>query len=97
MIIDSQGRPFRNGVVGVALGYSGIEGLIDRIGDEDLYHYKLKNTIVALADQIASAASIVMGEGNEGIPAVIVRGLNVICNIGCGKDLIRNKHEDLFR
>lgn len=97
MIIDSQGRPFRKGVVGVALGYSGIEGLINRIGDEDLYHYKLKNTIVALADQVANAASILMGEGNEGIPAVIVRGLNVICKLGCAKDLIRDESEDLFR
>jgi len=97
MIIDSQGRPFRKGIVGVALGYSGMQGLVDRAGGEDLYNYKLRNTTVALADQIASAASLVMGEGNEGIPAVIVRGLVLGDKYDCGKDLIRGEGEDLFR
>jgi coenzyme F420-0:L-glutamate ligase / coenzyme F420-1:gamma-L-glutamate ligase len=96
MIIDSQGRPFRKGVVSVALGYSGMQGLINRVGDEDLYGYVLRSTEVALADQVASAASMAMGEGNEGLPVVIVRGIHTIGKGGSAKDLLRDEHEDLF-
>ena len=95
-IIDSQGRPFRYGSVGTALGYAGISGLINRIGDEDLFHYRLKHTRIALADQIASSALMVMGECNEGIPAAIVRGLHFSQEQGTGKDIIRLADEDLF-
>lgn len=96
LISDSQGRPFRNGTVGVALGCAGMPGLVSKIGDEDLYHYKLQHTQVALADQVASSALMVMGEANEGVPAVIVRGLALPQKSGTAKDLIRPEEEDLF-
>ena len=96
LISDSQGRPFRNGSIGVALGYAGMPGLISKIGDEDLYHYKLQHTRIAMADQIASSALMVMGESNEGVPAAIVRGLDLPQKHGTGKDLIRPEAEDLF-
>ena len=96
LISDSQGRPFRNGSIGVALGYAGMPGLISKIGDEDLYHYKLQHTRIAMADQIASSALMVKGESNEGVPAAIVRGLDLPQKHGTGKDLIRPEAEDLF-
>ncbi len=97
LICDSQGRPFRMGSVGVALGYAGLAGLVSRIGDEDLYHYRLHHTKIAIADQIASSALLVMGETNEGVPAAIVRGLDLFPKFGTGQQLIRPADEDLFR
>jgi len=96
IICDSQGRPFRNGVLGVALGCAGMRGLISKKGERDLYGYKLRNTEIALADQVASAALLVMGEADEGVPAAIIRGLSVSCKNGNGKELIRSKEKDLF-
>ena len=97
VIIDSQGRPFRKGVVGVALGQSGISGLMSRAGEEDLNHYILKGAESALSDQIASAALLVMGESNEGIPAAIVRGLDYRRGSVPASVFVRSKEEDLFR
>ena len=97
LITDSQGRPFRNGIVGVALGCAGMPGLVSRIGEEDLYRYKLQQKQVALADEVASSALMVMGEANEGVPAVIVRGLELPRKSGNGKELIRPEEKDLFR
>lgn len=97
LICDSQGRPFREGVVGVALGYAGMSGLVSKKGEEDLYRYKLRNTEIALADQIASAALLVMGESNEGVPVAIVRGLDLPPRNRRRKDLIRPEKNDLFR
>lgn len=97
LIADSQGRPFRNGSVGVALGCAGMSALLSLIGNEDLYHYKLRRAQAALADQIASAALTLMGESNEGVPAVIVRGLDLSQKQGTAKDLIRSEEKDLFR
>jgi len=98
LISDSQGRPFRNGIVGVALGYAGMPGLISKVGEDDLYHYKLQSKEIALADQVASAALLVMGESNEGVPVAIVRGLELNQKKSAAKkDLIRSKENDLFR
>lgn len=97
LICDSQGRPFRMGSVGVALGYAGLAGLVSRIEDEDLYHYRLQHTQIAVADQVASSALLVMGETNEGVPAAIVRGLDLSHKRGTGQELIRPADEDLFR
>jgi coenzyme F420-0:L-glutamate ligase/coenzyme F420-1:gamma-L-glutamate ligase len=71
--------------------------LVSLIGDEDLYHYKLRHAQVALADQVASSVLPVMGEANEGVPAVIVRGLNFPRKKGTARDLIRSQKKDLFR
>ena len=97
IISDSVGRPFRKGAVGIAIGVSGILALWDRKGEKDLFGRELKTTEVAIADELASMANVVMGEADEGIPVVIIRGANVPFGNGRGKDLIRPKEEDVFR
>ena len=97
VISDSHGRPFRLGVSGVALGISGLPGLVDRTGETDLYGYTLKNTQVALADLIDNAALLVMGESNEGVPAALIRGVLFEGRDGSGQELIRPDDMDLFR
>ena len=76
IVADSQGRPFRIGSSGVAIGIHGIDPLYDYRGKPDLYGYKLKNSCVNIADELTSAAQIVMGESNEGIPAVLIRNFD---------------------
>ena len=97
LIIDSHGRPFRRGAIGVALGSAGITSLVDKRGAEDLYGYRLKSTEIALADELASAASLLMGQASEGIPAVIIRGLKYQKGSQTAQDLIRPEANDLFR
>jgi coenzyme F420-0:L-glutamate ligase/coenzyme F420-1:gamma-L-glutamate ligase len=96
VIADSFGRPFRSGSVGVAIGSSGITALWDRRGEQDLFDNELQSTRVAVADSIASAANLVTGDAAEGIPVVLIRGLN-LSGKGKASDLIRDKDEDLFR
>ena len=97
VINDSFGRPWRNGVVGVALGAAGVPALVNRIGEEDLFGRKLKVTEIATADEIASAASLLMGQAGEGIPAVLVRGLRLDAPAAPASALIRDKSRDMFR
>ena len=97
IINDSHGRAFRNGTVGVAIGASGLPGLADLRGHQDLYGRPLQNTEVALADEIASAASLLMGQANESRPIVIVRGIPKARRDGMAAELIRPKTLDLFR
>ena len=77
LIIDSRTHPMRYGCGGVAIGCSGIPAVVDERGRTDLFGRKLKVTRRAIADNIASAAELLMGEADEGIPAVLVRGLNL--------------------
>lgn len=77
IITDSSVKPLRLGTVGVAIGVAGIEPVVDRRGDPDLFGKPLKVTFQAIADQLATAAQLLMGEGAERIPVVIVRGANV--------------------
>lgn len=97
IINDSMGRPFRKGSAGVAIGVSGVTALWDRKGEKDLFGRVLKTTEVGIADELASAASAVMGQSNEGIPLVIIRNAPVPFNGGTGQDLVRKKEEDVFR
>jgi len=104
IINDSHGRPWRRGVVGVAIGCAGLPYLINKNGKKDLFGYTLKSTEISIADQIASAAELVMGESDEGIPVVIVRGLkDLILKYKDSKEytslqsILRSKEEDLFR
>lgn len=97
VISDSVGRAWRNGTVGLALGAAGLPALDDRRGRPDLFGRKLEVTEVALADQIAAAAAIAMGEGDEGRPLVLVRGVSWTAPARPAKDLIRPKNIDLFR
>ena len=97
MIIDSHGRAWRLGTIGTAIGISGLPGVVDERGWKDLFGYQLKITIVAAADELAAAASLVMGEAAEGIPAVHVRGFPYALRECSLKELIRSKENDLFR
>lgn len=96
VISDTQGRPLRRGQVDVAVGCSGLKPIRDRRGERDLYGYELKVKEVAVADEVASAAELVMGQADEGVPVAVVRG--VVFEEGEGaRELIRPREEDLFR
>jgi coenzyme F420-0:L-glutamate ligase/coenzyme F420-1:gamma-L-glutamate ligase len=97
LIIDSHGRAWRLGTIGTAIGISGLPGVVDERGWQDLFGYRLKITMVAAADELAGAAGLVMGEAAEGIPAVHVRGFPHSLREGSIKELIRPKANDLFR
>lgn len=97
VISDSHGRPFRMGNVGVAIGSAGIPALRDLRGQPDLFGRILKYTQQGFADMIASAAGLVSGEGAEGRPVVLVRGLQFSEAAGRASDLVRPVHQDLFR
>ena len=96
IINDSFGRPFRSGTCGVAIGCAGVESLIDQRGQPDRHGRILQATLIAHADEIAAAASIVMGQAGEGLPAVIVRGLPRTPSRPAA-DLVRPAEQDLFR
>ncbi len=97
MIIDSHGRAWRNGTVGVCIGLAGIPAIVDERGWQDLFGYTLKATIVGVADELAAAASLVMGQAAEGTPVVHVRGFPFTPSDGSLKELIRPKEMDMFR
>jgi len=97
MVIDSHGRAWRNGTVGICIGLSGLPAIIDERGWKDLFGYTLRVTVVGVADELAAAASLVMGQASEGIPAVHVRGFPYPLGEGSLKDLIRPKEQDMFR
>ena len=95
VVSDSFGRPFRNGIVDVALGTAGITPLVDLRGMVDPAGHELHATVVAVADEIASAAELAMGK-LAGVPAAIVRGLDV-SGEGSGRELVMPPERDLFR
>lgn len=97
LINDSFGRPWRKGSVGVAIGAAGFPSVEDRRGDPDLFGRPLEATVVGLADEVAAAASLVMGPGDEGYPAVIVRGLAWRGMPAPASEICRRPEEDLFR
>ena len=97
VINDSFGRPWRNGVVGVALGAAGIPSLIDLIGTPDMFGRPMQVTEVAAADEIAAGASLIMGQADEGLPVVIVRGLAFSAAARPASALVRSREKDKFR
>lgn len=97
LIIDSHGRAWRNGTVGVTIGLAGLPGLEDLRGKPDLFGYTLQVTQVGVADELAAAASLMMGQAAEGTPVVHVRGFPYPMREGKLKELIRPKEHDLFR
>jgi coenzyme F420-0:L-glutamate ligase/coenzyme F420-1:gamma-L-glutamate ligase len=97
MIIDSHGRAWRQGVVGVAIGISGMPGLVDMRGKADLFGYTLKFTTIGVADELAAAASLAMGQSDEATPIIHVRGFPYALREGSIKELLRPKDQDLFR
>ncbi len=97
LIVDTQGRAFRRGVVGVAIGCAGLEPLVDLRGEKDRSGRMLEITVLAHADEIAAAASLVMGQDKQGVPAVLIRGLEYHGGNAPARTLYRTKEEDLFR
>jgi coenzyme F420-0:L-glutamate ligase/coenzyme F420-1:gamma-L-glutamate ligase len=95
LITDSFGRPWRQGTIDVALGAAGLEVMRDLRGTRDSVGYELHATMIATADEIASAAELVMGKV-DGIPAAVVRGLEV-AGTGSARDLVIPEERDLFR
>ena len=96
LIIDSLGRAWRNGTIGTAIGVAGMPGLLDLRGRPDLHGRRLETTELGFADEVAAAASLMMGQADEGRPVVVVRGLALARREGHAADLIRPKHMDLF-
>ena len=97
IVSDTHGRPFRIGEINVAIGVAGLKPIRDRRGEKDLFGYSIKIKQTAIADELASAAELVIGQANEGIPVAIVRGYNYQKEENPTTQLIRAKEKDLFR
>jgi coenzyme F420-0:L-glutamate ligase / coenzyme F420-1:gamma-L-glutamate ligase len=97
IITDSFGRPFRRGTAGVAIGAAGLPALLDLRGNPDLFGRILQVSISGFADEIAAAASLVMGQGDEAQPVVLVRGLSWQATANPAANLVRPASEDMFR
>ena len=97
VINDSFGRPWRNGVVGVALGAAGLPSLLSLIGAPDLFGRAMRVTEIAFADEIAAAASMLMGQSSERLPLVHMRGLDWDASPRNAAALLRPREQDMFR
>jgi len=97
IITDSFGRAWRRGTAGVAIGAAGLPALLDLRGNPDLFGRTLQVSISGFADEIAAAASLVMGQGDEAQPVVLVRGLAWTAPANPAAELVRPASEDLFR
>ena len=96
VIVDSHGRPHRMGTVGVAVGVAGMPGVEDWRGRPDLFGYKLEHTDIGLADMVASAATLLLGQAAEGVPAVLVRGVTYAPRDGTAAEIIRPAAMNLY-
>jgi len=97
LIIDSFGRAWRKGTTGIAIGAAGLPSIIDMRGQTDMFGRVLQVTMPAFGDELAAAASLVMGQADEAQPAVLVRGLTWTAPTLPASELIRASAEDLFR
>lgn len=101
IITDTQSRAFRFGAIGTAIGCSGITPIWRRVGEKDLYGRELETTEIATADELSSAASLIMGQADEGLPVVLIRGFNSFDAIRDAdsniKPLLMTKEFDVFR
>jgi coenzyme F420-0:L-glutamate ligase/coenzyme F420-1:gamma-L-glutamate ligase len=98
IISDSMTRPYRSGVTNFALASSNIQSLVDLKGVNDMYGNKLKGTEIAVADELASAAGLLMGQSDEKKPIVLIKGFNKSTyEVNNAFDLIMNENEDLYR
>ena len=97
VVSDSVGRAWRNGITGIALGAAGLPALCDLVGRSDLFGRRLEVTQTGFADEVAAAASLLMGQADEGLPAVLVRGLTWQGPESDATALLRPKDRDLFR
>lgn len=97
IVSDTHGRPLREGEINVAIGVAGMKPLRDRRGEKDLFGYVLRVKQTAIVDELASAAELVMGQADEGVPAAIIHGYNYSrFESARATELIRPKEKDLF-
>ena len=96
IISDTHGRPLREGAINVAIGVAEIIPILNYKGKKDLFGYVLETTKIAVADELASAAELVMGQSNEALPVILIRGYNYQKGFGSAKELIRPAEKDLF-
>jgi coenzyme F420-0:L-glutamate ligase/coenzyme F420-1:gamma-L-glutamate ligase len=96
VISDSHGRPFRIGTVGVAIGLAGFPAVWDKRGQRDLFGRVLRITVTGLGDELAAAAGLLIGQADEGLPVVLVRGMKVPPGDGQAADLVRPVELDLY-
>jgi len=97
IVSDTHGRPLREGEINIAIGIAGIRPIRDRRGEKDLFGYVLKVKRTAIADELCSAAELVMGQANEGIPVTIIRGYPYPKSEEAKAiELTRSKEKDLF-
>jgi coenzyme F420-0:L-glutamate ligase/coenzyme F420-1:gamma-L-glutamate ligase len=96
LVVDSLGRAWRTGTAGIAIGVAGMAGLVDLRGQADMHGRVLEASELALADEVAAAASLAMGQADEARPIVLVRGVGYDRRDGCATELIRPRHLDLF-
>jgi coenzyme F420-0:L-glutamate ligase/coenzyme F420-1:gamma-L-glutamate ligase len=98
IVSDTHGRPLRMGEMNVALGVAGIKPIRDRRGEKDLFGYVLRIKQTAIADELASAAELVIGQASEGVPVAIIRGYDhPRCDSAKASELVRPKEKDLYR
>jgi len=98
IITDTMGRPFRNGIVGFTIGSHNIECLLDERGKKDLYGNKLRITQIGIADELAAASSLLMGQAAQKKPVILIKGYQFKQNnLSDSQSLIRGEEEDLFR
>ena len=97
LVIDSHGRAWRLGTVGITIGLAGLPGVVDLRGTKDLFGYEMKITQVAAADELAAAASLMMGQVAEGTPVVHVRGFPYDLREASLNELLRPEEMDMFR
>jgi coenzyme F420-0:L-glutamate ligase/coenzyme F420-1:gamma-L-glutamate ligase len=97
LVIDSYGRAWRNGIIGMSIGLSGMPALVDMRGKQDRNGYTLRVTVIAAADELAAGASLMMGQVAEGTPVVLAQGFPYELVEDQASRLVRSKHSDLFR
>lgn len=97
IISDTHNRPFRIGAINIAIGCSGIDPLLSYVNKKDLFGYELKSSVISVADQLCSAAALEMGEADEGLPVILIRGYNFSRKEISAGELIRPIEKDYFR
>ncbi len=96
IITDTHGRPWRKGAVNIAIGIAGMSPYTHNAGKADIFGHELHSSLVCVADEIASSAELVMGQANEGVPVVVVRGIEFKEDNGSASQIIRPNSENLF-
>ncbi|MDD4569219.1 MAG: coenzyme F420-0:L-glutamate ligase [Tepidanaerobacteraceae bacterium] len=96
IVNDSHGRPFREGAIGIAVGIAGMKPLLSYVGKKDRYGYVMRSSVEAVVDEIASAATLLMGQSDESRPVVVIRGYSYEFGNDGIKDLLRPVEKDLF-